>query len=115
VLIIILFCFQNSCLFSGATEPVNKIVFSAYFGRRFFIVFSIKKEYYMVMDILLFLLPILAIVLFGLIDGAQTIRKDCATESIFWKYGIEKWGLIGTYSDSRELREYSIKNKIFTH
>ena len=40
---------------------------------------------------LLGLAPVLFIILFGIFDGAQTVRKDAPHESIFWKHdgGIE--------------------------
>lgn len=43
------------------------------------------------MDLFLIVLPVLWIVLFGILDAAQTARKDYANMSIFWRHPKDYW------------------------
>ena len=46
------------------------------------------------MRVLIYILPLVFAVLFGIFDAAQTVRKDFPAQSVFWEHSEEDWKTI---------------------
>ena len=56
------------------------------------------------MRVVIYILPVLFAVLFGIFDAAQTVRKDFPAQSVFWEHSEQDWAFITEHYRNGDFR-----------